>query len=94
MLHVVWAASEKAPVVEVISKVSVQDRAVDLTLPGRPEIRLGSADHEFNTAGTALIPVDGIVKQTADSIVTGKSTEIEKVRAIYEWIVEEYVPRR
>ena len=31
MLHVEWAESEKAPVVEVTSKISTQDRAIDLT---------------------------------------------------------------
>src|ERR1700688_5185746 len=33
MLHVAWAASEDAPVVEVTSRFATQDRAVDLTRP-------------------------------------------------------------
>ncbi len=88
MLHVAWAASEAAPVVEVTSKISTQDRAVDLTKPGNPSIDLSTAKRRFNTAGTELIPVDGVVKQTSDKIVAGKTTEVEKVHAIYEWIVE------
>ncbi len=88
MLHVEWAESEKAPVVEVTSKVAAQDRAVDLSKPGDPSIKLAAAERKFNTAGSELIPVDGIVKQTSDKIVAGKTTEIEKVHAIYEWIVE------
>jgi transglutaminase-like putative cysteine protease len=88
MLHVAWAASEEAPAVEVTSKIATQDRAVDLTRPGRPAINLASAERKFNTAGTELIPVDGIVKQTSDKITAGKKTEVEKVHAIYEWIVE------
>jgi transglutaminase-like putative cysteine protease len=88
MLHVAWAASEEAPVVEITSRITTQDRAVDLTKPGKPTIDLAAAERKFNTAGTELIPVDGIVKQTSDKITTGKKTEIEKVHAIYEWVVE------
>jgi transglutaminase-like putative cysteine protease len=88
MLHVAWDESEKAPVAEVISKISTQDRAVDLSKPGNASITLSSAEHKFHTAGTELIPVHGIVKQTSDEIVAGKTDEIEKVHAIYEWIVE------
>jgi len=88
MLHVTWAAGEAAPVVEVTSKISTQDRAVDLTRPGIPSIDLGTAERDFNTAGTELIPVDGIVKVTSDKIVAGKKTDVEKVHAVYEWIVE------
>jgi Transglutaminase-like superfamily len=88
MLHVEWAEGEKAPMVEVISKISTQDRAVDMSMPGNSSIDLSTAERKFNTKGTELIPVDGIVKQTSDKIVAGKKTEVEKVRAIYEWIVE------
>jgi transglutaminase-like putative cysteine protease len=88
MLHVEWAEDEKAPVVEVTSKVSTQDRAIDLTKAGKATTKLGDAERKLNTAGTKLIPVDGIVKQTSDKIVAGKKTEIEKVHAIYEWVVE------
>ena len=88
MLHVEWAATEKAPVVEVTSKIAARDRAVDLTKPAYPAIKLSAADHKLNTKGSDLIPVDGIVKQTSDKIVIGKNTEVEKVRAIYEWVVD------
>jgi transglutaminase-like putative cysteine protease len=88
MLHIAWAAGEATPMVEVTSKISTQDRAVDLNKPGKPSIDLGTAERKFNTAGTELIPVDGIVKQTSDNIVAGKKTEVEKVHAIYQWIVE------
>lgn len=88
MLHVEWAESEKAPVVEVTSKVFARDRATDLTKPGKMSGDLSAAERKFNTAGNELIPVDGIVKQTSDKIIAGKKTEIEKVHAIYEWVVE------
>ena len=58
------------------------------TRPGKPTIDLTSADRKFNTMGTELIPIDGIVKETSDKIAAGKKTEIDKVHAIYEWVVE------
>jgi transglutaminase-like putative cysteine protease len=88
MLHIEWPASEGAPAVEVTSRISTQDRSVNLSKPGDPSIRLGAAERALNTAGTELIPVDGIVKETADKIGAGKASEVEKVRAIYEWVVE------
>jgi transglutaminase-like putative cysteine protease len=88
MLHVEWADGEKAPVVEVTSKISTPDRAVDLSGPGASAADLAADERKFNASGSALIPVDGIVKQTSDKIVAGRSTEAEKVRAIYEWMVD------
>jgi transglutaminase-like putative cysteine protease len=88
ILHIEWPAGEKAPAVEVISRISAQDRSVNLSKPGDPSIRLGAAERSLHTAGTELIPVDGIVKETADKIIGGKASEVEKVRAIYEWVVE------
>ncbi|HKW97480.1 MAG TPA: transglutaminase-like domain-containing protein [Bryobacteraceae bacterium] len=37
---------------------------------------------------TKLLPTDGIVKETADRIIKNAGTDLEKARAIYEWIVE------
>lgn len=87
MVHVEWAASEKAPVIEVTSRISTQDRTVDLSKPGHVADTLNSAERKLNTTGTDLIPTDGIVKQTSDKIGAGKMTEVEKVHAIYEWVV-------
>jgi transglutaminase-like putative cysteine protease len=88
MLHVEWSDGENTPVVEVTSIISTQDRAIDLSTPGAASRDLSPVERRFNTAGNELIPVDGIVKQTSDKIVAGKTTEIEKVHAIYDWIVE------
>jgi transglutaminase-like putative cysteine protease len=89
MLHVEWTDGEKSPVVEMTSKVATRDRAIDLAKPGRPAL-LSAAERDLNTQGTELIPIDGIVKQTSDNIVADANakTDIEKARAIYEWIVD------
>jgi transglutaminase-like putative cysteine protease len=87
LLYLVWAEDEKAPSVDVTSRISTRDRAVDLARPGnaRP---LGETERKLYLSATDLIPTDGIVAETARRITAGAATEIEKARAIYEWIVE------
>jgi transglutaminase-like putative cysteine protease len=87
MLHVAWADGETAPNVEVTSRIATRDRAIDLTQPGNAP-PLSAAERKFYTEGTDLIPVDGIVKETADKITTHAASEVDKARAIYEWIVD------
>lgn len=87
LLHVQWDESEKAPFVEVISRVVTRDRAIDLTKPG--SVAPPSSDERRHyLAPTDLIPTDGIVKQTSAKIVGPLSRDIDKARAIYEWIID------
>jgi transglutaminase-like putative cysteine protease len=81
-----WSPGTAAPTVEVTSRVATADRAVDLTRPGTPA-PLSPEQRALNLAATRLIPTDGIVKATADKIVAGATTDIEKARRLYEWIV-------
>jgi len=87
ILYARWSANEAAPVLEVVSRFSARDRMTDFSNPPEPaalEPRLRT----LYTAGTALIPVDGIVRETAAGIVKGADADIDKARAIYEWIVQ------
>jgi transglutaminase-like putative cysteine protease len=86
-LHLEWTADEKTPYAEVTSLIATRDRAVDLTKPGTAQ-PLGAQERKLYTQGTDLIPVDGIVKEYSDKITTGATTDIEKAKAIYEWVVE------
>src|SRR6516164_5039219 len=86
MVHVEWAVGE-APVVEVTSRFATRDRGMDLAKPREPA-PLTDAQRQLYTAPTALIPTDGIVKQTADTVTAGADSELTKARAIYEWIVD------
>jgi transglutaminase-like putative cysteine protease len=86
-VHVEWTDGEPTPIVAVTSRISTRDRAADLAQSGDAQ-PLSPADHALYTAGTELIPVDGIVKQTSDRIVGGAETNVEKVHAIYDWIVD------
>lgn len=86
MLHVAWGAEERAPVVEVVGNIAARDRALE---PGRGTApALGAAERRLYTEGSELIPVDGIVKETADKIVAGAQGDLARARAIYEWVVE------
>jgi transglutaminase-like putative cysteine protease len=87
MLHVRWDADTAAPAVEVVSAIATRDRAVDFAKPGTAVI-LPDAERALYTEGTALIPVDGLVKETSDKIVAGLESDLDKARAIYEWVVD------
>lgn len=81
-----WAADAK-PVLELKSRFATCDHAVDLSAkPGRQ--RLDNAARRLYTAPTDLIPTDGIVRDTAMKATKGANGDIEKARAIYEWVVE------
>jgi transglutaminase-like putative cysteine protease len=82
-----WAASDSAPVLEVVSRFATRDRAVDLASPGKVAA-LDKATRALYTKSTELLPTDGIVKKTALDITRGAKTDIEKARAIYEWVVD------
>ena len=88
MLYAEWQDSVATPVVEVTSRFMTRDRAVDLSKPDAAVPNLSADDRAFYTAPTELIPTDGIVRKTALNIVGSSKNEIEKARAIYEWVVE------
>jgi transglutaminase-like putative cysteine protease len=87
MLHVAWADGTEDCFVEVTSKIAARDRAVDLTRRTTPG-PLSHAESELYTRGTDFIPVSGIVKETSDKIVAGAASDLDKARAIYEWVVD------
>jgi transglutaminase-like putative cysteine protease len=82
-----WSASEKNPVVEVTSSFATRNRVIDFSRHD-PSIKIDPATRRFTTAATELIPTDGIVRKTAYEITRGKTRDMDKARAIYEWIVD------
>lgn len=75
------------PVLTVTSRVSTRNCAVDLSAPGKaPKEDRTELEHFLRP--TKLLPTDGIVKTTALEITKGANTDVEKARAIYEWIVD------
>jgi len=83
-----WPTARKDPVVELHSRFSTRDRAVNLSAPRISTAKLDAAEATLYTAPTPHIPLDGIVKQTALEVTRGAGTDFEKARAIYEWIVD------
>jgi transglutaminase-like putative cysteine protease len=74
------------PVLTVTSRVATRDYAVDFTRPRRVKTAPGELQHFLRP--TRLIATDGIVKDTALEITKGAKSDVEKARAIYEWIVD------
>jgi transglutaminase-like putative cysteine protease len=86
MLHVTWSAGQTVPLVEDFSTIATRDRAIDFSRPAKAT--LPDSERALYTKGTRLIPVDGLVKQTSDRIVVGLEPELDKARAIYDWVVD------
>lgn len=86
---VVWAEFPQGarPVLELTSRFATRDVAVDLARPG-PAAAESPATLQRYTASTDLLPTDGVVKSTSAAIVKGAKSDLEKARAIYEWVVE------
>jgi transglutaminase-like putative cysteine protease len=85
ILYAEWPAGEAAPVVEVVSRFQTQDRAVDWSK--KTPAKIDAAMARKWTQPTDLMPTDGIVRETADEVTTGKRTDAEKTQAIYDWIL-------
>ncbi len=86
---VVWAefADGSKPVLSVTSRCATRDVAVDLSRPGSaPAADRGELARFL--AATELMPTGGIVKETSSAIVKGARTDVDKARALYEWVVE------
>jgi transglutaminase-like putative cysteine protease len=73
------------PVLTVTSRIMTRNWMVDFNARPAAE-RTGDLNHWLRP--TKLIPTDGIVKQKAAQITAGAKTDLDKARAIYEWIIE------
>ena len=74
------------PVLTLTSRIQTKNYAVAISAPERPKADHAELVHCLQP--NKLIPIDGIVKETADQITKGANTDVDKARAIYEWIVE------
>ena len=76
-----------APVLTLTSRVRLRNIAVDLASPGKAQ-KTDRGELAYFLKPTKLLPTDGIVKATAREITKGSNTDVEKARAIYQWIVD------
>jgi transglutaminase-like putative cysteine protease len=86
IVSAMYAATAK-PTLILTSHVALKNYAVDLssrtTAPSASQSEL-----DYFLQPSRYVPTDGIVKQTALKATAGATTDIQKARAIYEWVVE------
>ena len=82
----VFKPSEAQPVFEVTSRFRTRDRKVEFK-PGAGTLA-SAAEQAVYLKPTEFMPTDGIVRETALKATRGARTDVEKARAIYDWMVE------
>ena len=75
------------PVLTLTNRVSLKDYAVDLSAHARPS-HASPAELEYFLKPSKYVPTDGIVKETAEKAAKGATSDIDRARAIYDWVVE------
>jgi transglutaminase-like putative cysteine protease len=85
MLYAEFPETVAAPALQLVSKVQTRNRAVDWSRPvANPE---DPAVLKHNLGATELLPVDGVVRKTALDATRGAKNDVEKVHALYQWLV-------
>jgi len=87
LLAVEWPDAHGVGTVTVTSQVQTRDRSVAVAAGKKRGGESTQGLHEF-LRPTKLLPTDGIVKTTATQITAGQHSDIDKARAIYEWVVD------
>jgi transglutaminase-like putative cysteine protease len=88
MVYAEWPAGEKAPVLELKSRFMTRDRQVDLSKKPDSSIKEDKAVLDYFRKPSKLIRTDGIVASTSRGIVAGRKSDVDRARAIYDWIVD------
>ncbi len=75
------------PALTLTSRVSLTDYAVDLSVPQRKS-HASREELDYFLRPSKYVPTEGIVKETAEKATKGATTDIDKARAVYDWVVE------
>jgi transglutaminase-like putative cysteine protease len=86
MVAATYPADHK-PVLTLTSRVLLKNYAVDLTAPAKSP-HVPQSELNYFLQPTRYVPTDRIVKETALKATAGATTDLEKARAIYNWIVD------
>jgi transglutaminase-like putative cysteine protease len=86
LLYVEFAADVATPTLALTSSVQTRNRAVDWSK--KWGVREDPAVLKANLAATEWLPIDGIVRDTAKKAIRGAGSDVEKVLAIYQWVVD------
>ena len=79
-------AQNAKPALTLTSRVSLKNYTVDLS-SHRSAPHASHNELDFFLQPTRYVPTDGIVKDTALKATAGAVTDVEKARAIYDWVV-------
>lgn len=84
MLKLRWPAGSTAPkTVELVQTVATMDRE------GASRLQpLTSTERRFWSEPTESVPTDGIVRETALRIIGARTEPKAKLRALYDWVVD------
>jgi len=78
--------ADAKPVLTLTSRVSLKNYSVNLETPEHTHV--SKSDLTYYLQPTKYIPTDGLVKETAEKATKGATTDVDRARGIYEWIVE------
>ncbi len=76
------------PVLTLTCKVQTKNYAVDLAKPRQFVKAADRAELDYFLQPSKVVPTDGVVKEQADKCIVGATTDVEKARNIYEWVVD------
>jgi transglutaminase-like putative cysteine protease len=85
MLFVRWPGVQDDPRLTVSMQVETQAVDCDLTL-ARAEAPIPDAVRHY-LVGSAHLPVNGAIRTHAEAITIGLTTPVDKLRAIYSWVL-------
>lgn len=88
MLYVEWSADSNPADRKVTA--SFHDTRNEILRPELKEEGSIPDDVKEYLNSSSTIPLDGDVQKIATEITNGKTTDLEKARAIYDWIIENF----
>jgi Transglutaminase-like superfamily len=86
LLYAEFGAEVVAPTLTLKSQVQTRNRAVDWS-----QTRVAREDAAVlraNLQPSELLPLDGVVRETAEEAIGTAQSDVDKVRAIYQWVVD------
>jgi transglutaminase-like putative cysteine protease len=88
MIYATWNEGSAISPTRVVYDVETADRTADLAAATKQRSAALDPSLALYLKPTPHMPLDGVVKESAEKMVAGKSTPVEKGRAIYDWIVD------
>jgi transglutaminase-like putative cysteine protease len=80
-------APDAKPLLTLTSRVALRNHSVDMSAR-RPGPHVTQAELNYFLQPSHYVPTDGIVRTTALKAIAGATTDEEKARSLYEWVVK------